>query len=105
MKALSIKGEWALLIRNGFKTIETRVWKTKYRGKILLCASKKPKTKLSGMAFAIANLVDCRVMTIYDEHKAMCSIYPKANSWVLENITPIPPFQVKGQLGLFEIEY
>ena len=105
MKALSIKGEWAVLIRDGSKTIETRVWKTEYRGKLLLCASKKPETELSGKAFAIVELVDCRKMIEDDETDAMCIIYPRANSWFFKNLKLIKPFPVKGQLGLFEVDY
>ena len=105
MKAISIKEPWASLIRNGEKTIETRVWKTDYRGKLLLCCSKNPKSGISGMAFAIADLVGCREMIEDDEPDAMCEIYPRANSWFLKNVTPIKPFPVKGQLRLFEVEY
>ena len=46
MKALSIKEPWATLILEGKKTIETRTWKTNYRGEILLCASKNPKSNI-----------------------------------------------------------
>jgi len=42
MKAISVKQPWAALIRVGFKTIETRVWTTKHRGDLLICASAKP---------------------------------------------------------------
>jgi hypothetical protein len=105
MKALSIKEPWVSLISNGRKTIETRTWKTTYRGKLLLCASRKPKSSLSGMAFAISNLVDIRLMTKEDEKEACCKIYDRAHSWFLENITPIKPFPVKGQLGLYDVDY
>lgn len=104
MKALCIKEPWASIIRRGEKTIETRTWKTKYRGKILLCCSKRPDSMISGFAFATADLVDCRKMTRKDEYFAQCETYPKANSWVFENINPIQLFPVKGQLGLFEID-
>ena len=105
MKALSIKEPWASLINSGKKTIETRTWHTNYRGAILLCASKSPKGPLSGLAFASANLVDCRPMTKADEIKAACPIYPKAHSWILQDITPLTRyFSVKGQLGIFEVE-
>jgi ASCH domain. len=43
MKAISLKEPWASLMLEGKKTIETRVWKTNYRGKLLLCASKNQK--------------------------------------------------------------
>lgn len=105
MKALSIREPWATLILEGNKTIETRTWKTNHRGKILLCASKNPKSKISGKAFAVADLVDCLPMVKDDEKFACCEIYPKANSWFLANVTPIDPFEIKGQLGLFETEY
>ncbi len=104
MKALSIKEPWATLILNGDKTIETRTWGTKYRGEILLCASKNPPSEISGKAFAVAEISDCRDMTLSDENEACCEVYPGAKSWVLSNVRRIDPFPVKGQLGLFEVE-
>lgn len=38
--ALSIRQPWAWLIVNGFKDIENRDWPTKFRGRILVHASK-----------------------------------------------------------------
>lgn len=104
MKAISIKEPWASMILSRKKTIETRTWKTKYRGDILLCASKSPDTILSGKAFAIAKIIDCLPMVKDDEKYACCELYPKANSWFLTNIRKIQPFPVKGQLGLFEVD-
>ena len=104
MKALSIKEPWASMIREGKKTIETRTWITNYRGKILLCASKNPKSEISGHAFAIAELIDCKEMIKDDERLACCEIYTKAHSWFLENIQKIEPFEVRGQLGIFEVD-
>ncbi len=40
MKALSIHQPWASLIAEGHKTIETRTWKTNYRGPLAVHASK-----------------------------------------------------------------
>jgi len=104
MKALSVKEPWAGLIANGAKTIETRTWNTNYRGQILIVASLKPKTKYSGLAIAIAELVDCRPMELNDTEWACCNIYPKAKSWILSNVRKIKPFKVKGQLGIYNIE-
>jgi len=103
MKAISIKGHWAELILKGVKTIETRTWKTKYRGKLLLCCSRKPACSLLGLAFAICDLVNIRPMTKEDEKAAQCKKYIGAYSWILENIKPITPFPVKGKLRLFEV--
>ena len=104
MKAISIKQPWANLIASGQKTIETREWSTPYRGQILLVSSKIPKIEPAGCAVAVADLVDCRVMTKADEDAAKCSIYPNAFAWVLQNVRAIEPFHVKGQLGLYEVD-
>lgn len=83
---------YASMILSEEKTIETRTWKTKYRGDILLCASKKPESAISGHAFAVVELV-------------FCEIYDRAYSWVFKYLRKIKPFPVKGQLGLFEVKY
>ena len=57
------------------------------------------------MAFAVADLVHIHLMTKEDEKKACCEIYDRAHSWFLENVTPINPFPVKGQLRLFDVDY
>lgn len=105
MKAISIKEPWASMIANGQKTIETRVWKTSYRGKLLICASAAPHSILAGNAIATANLVDCKPMTIMDVGRACCNVYPNAQSWFLENVKTIAPFKVKGKLRLFDVNY
>lgn len=40
MKAISILQPWASLVVHGHKRIETRSWNTKYRGELLIHASK-----------------------------------------------------------------
>ena len=40
MKALSIRQPWAWLIVNGYKDIENRTWPTRFRGRVLVHASK-----------------------------------------------------------------
>ena|ERR1041384_2385961 len=104
MKALSIKQPRANLIASGQKTIETRVWATPYRGELLLVSSKSPKIEPAGCAIAVAELIDCRPMAKTDEEAAKCDIYPNAMAWVLQNIRAIEPFQVKGQLGLYDVD-
>ena len=104
MKVITIKEPWASKILNGEKTIETRTWKTNYRGPILLHASKNPKSEISGKIFARAILVDIQMMTKQHEKEACCEIYPRANSWFLEDITPTSQVNVKGKLGLWELD-
>jgi hypothetical protein len=126
MKAISIKQPYASLIAEGKKTIETRKWQTKYRGDILICASKKRDmaamfylnnsgAKLAfsikgdlldspvGSALCIAELYDIKPMVEEDRRKALCGVYEGAYSWFLRNIRPIEPFEVKGALSLFEV--
>lgn len=76
----------------------------KLQGRLLLCASKNPKSSISGKAFATANLVEIRPMVKADEEKACCKVYDGAYAWILSDIKPVAPFGVKGQLGLFNID-
>lgn len=103
MKVLTIKEPWASMILNGEKTIETRTWRTKYRGLCLLHASKNPRSEISGKIFAVAKIVDCKPMTQDDELPAKCPIYPGAYSFFLEEVRPTELKEIKGQLGLWEI--
>ena len=45
MKVLSIIEPWASLIKEGKKVIETRSWKTTYRGELYIHASNKKINK------------------------------------------------------------
>lgn len=92
------------MIAQGEKTIETRTWRTAYRGKLLIVSSRAPRIEPVGCALAIGNLVDCRPMTQTDEEAARCQVYPGAYAWVLSNIRKVRPFPVKGKLGLYDVE-
>lgn len=79
IKVLSLKEPWATLIASGVKKIETRSWKTTYRGELYIHASKGkiddkdknikklldyiPNTSLNyGNIICKCNLVDCVYM-------------------------------------------
>lgn len=104
MKALSVKQPWASRIAQKVKTIETRTWKTNYRGKLLIVASKNPPMPFAGHALCTVNLVDCRPMRPEDKDKAMCEYWPSLYAWIFEDIQSIIPFRVKGRLGFYEVE-
>lgn len=120
MKALSIMQPWTNLILTGHKTIEVRKRRTSHRGDLLLCSSKSPGFNKEGMdyfeeligmpylfghALCVARLIDSRPMKKGDEGAAFQEeIDPKMCGWVLEAIRPVVPFEVKGQLGLYEID-
>lgn len=101
MRCLTLKEPWATLVREGKKTIETRTWRTSYRGPILITTSKMPRTGFAGMAIAVVDVLDCRIMTLEDEPAACCAIYPRAQAWLLGNVRPIVPFATQGARGLF----
>lgn len=122
--ALSVMQPWAQLIVDGHKTIETRTWKTPYRGELLLVSGLKrdeldwlPDDQVyagrsahhyqhaplaKGYALAIVELVDVRPMQRGDEWKALCPYSSAKYSWVLANVRPVQPIAVKGALRLFQ---
>ena len=55
MKTLSLKQPWAWLVVSDLKDVENRKWATKYRGKILIHASKKWDDE--GEEFILSQLV------------------------------------------------
>lgn len=124
MKVLSIKEPWASLIMNGTKKIETRSWKTNYRGEIYIHASLS-KAKITkpevyelikdmnfkyGHIICKCNLVDCIYMTDeyvndmktnhYEEY--ICGHYEVGRyAWILEDVEVIEPIEAKGKLGIW----
>ena len=105
MKALSVKQPWASMIAQGSKMIETRGWPTGYRGDILIVSTKKPDIMdlPLGKALCTVRLVNCRPMTKFDEQAAKCEWFSGAWAWVLDDIRPIEPFAVRGQLGIYDV--
>ncbi len=112
MKALSWKQPFASLMLHG--KIETRTWETKYRGLVLICASKtayseaqilsisgEVQTQRSfltiidaerkqylGHAIAVGNLVDCRPMRLCDEDKCFVEY---REPWIENQANGKPP--------------
>ena len=127
MKVLTIKEPFATLIKNKIKYIETRSWKTKYRGELYIQASVAKLSKdirnrkelmnlfnedelNYGKIICKCNLVDCIYMTDefiklekeknYDNF--ISGHYKEGRyAWVLEDVEVIEPIAVKGQLGIW----
>lgn len=128
MKVLSLTEPFATLIMEKKKIIETRSWKTDYRGGLYIHASmtkiaKKDlednelmslvKNKEMNFGYIICRciLVDCIYMTEefvedmkknnYQEY--ICGEYSVGRyAWILENITPLEqPIKAKGQLNIW----
>ncbi len=130
MKVLSITEPMATLISTGKKHIETRSWKTNYRGKLLIHSSKtkirkewkENKELMSllednelnyGKIICECNLDDCILMTesFIDEIKKnhqeyICGIYEVGRyAWVLSDIKILDKkIDVKGSLGLWNYD-
>ena len=130
MKVLTIKEPFATLIKNKVKYIETRSWKTNYRGELYIQAGIAKLTKgikdrkelaqlysedelTYGYIICKCNLVECIYMTedfIKQEKKKNYKNFIAGRyevgryAWVLDNIEPINPIKVKGQLGIWNYE-
>jgi len=69
----------------------------------------------NGLSICKVNLIDCipfdgtseQNLAACLEKEAINNYFPKPNyyAWVLEGAKPIEPFRVKGQLGIFNIEF
>lgn len=128
MKVLSIKEPFATLIKNKKKYIETRSWKTNYRGELYIHASisnikgdvKERKELMNlvnddkmgyGNILCRCELVDCVYMTEeYIDHiktneyqQYICGRYEAGRyAWILKNIEPLDKvIPAKGQLVIW----
>lgn len=124
MKVLSIKEPYATLIAKNIKHIETRSWKTPYRGKLYIHASlaKMPsndvidglitkKETSPGYILCSCNLVDCiymddnfikKMQNTLEYDLGFYSIGRYA--WVLEDIKPVKKVKARGKLNIWEFE-
>ncbi len=129
MKVISIKEPFATLIKNQTKHIETRSWKTNYRGELYIHASKskiskdiltrKELVKLIenlnmnyGHIICKANLVDCIYMDEafikqikQNKQEYLCGEYKIGRyAWILEDIQEITPIPAQGKLNIWNYE-
>ena len=126
MKVISIKEPFANLIKENIKNIETRSWKTNYRGEIYIHASKvSDKTRTqelsdltknlkmnNGNIIAKATLVDCKYMDQkfikeikQNKTEYLCGDYKEGRyAWILKDIKKIKPIKAKGKLNIWNYE-
>jgi len=92
---------------SGQKTLEIRSWRTRYRGALLICATRKPPCAgvPAGCALCTVELVDCRPMTPQDQDRAGCTYHPGLFAWVLAHVKPLSrPLPVRGRQRMFEVD-
>ena len=128
MKVISLTEPYATLIKERKKKIETRSWKTSYRGELYIHASKthipkewkdnkelmnllKESSLNFGSIICKCNLVDCIYMTKeyvenikrdnYQEY--ICGEYKEGRyAWILEDIQVLDnPIKAKGHLSIW----
>jgi hypothetical protein len=121
MKALTVKNPWAWLIIHGGKDVENRSWRTNYRGRLLIHASKRPEEiepSLPGQATAeeiillnaLGESEPYNGCILGSVELADCVLNSKsawaeegAWLWILRNPVPFDePIPARGSLGLWE---
>ena len=130
MKVLSIIEPWAILIKEGKKVIETRSWKTSYRGELYIHASNKkierndahtsellkliPNIPMGyGNIICKCRLVDCVYMDKEfldiiqkDKQEFLCGEYSLGRyAWILEDVEILEkPIPAKGHLNIWNLK-
>lgn len=127
MRVLTLREPWASLIAYGPKRIETRSWRTHYRGELYIHAGARKVNQADprilallellpgrepayGLVLCRCNLVDCVEMDqaflagLHDPVERMCGEYaPGRWAWLLKDVEPLAvPFPAKGKLGLWQ---
>lgn len=121
MKALSIRQPWAWLILHGGKDIENRIWKTNFRGRVLIHAAKGMTREEYEAASKYVWAINPRVvLPAFDEMKRggivgsveiVDCVQQDDSRWFscwygfkLANPKPLPFVPLKGALGFFEVD-
>jgi hypothetical protein len=123
LKCLSLRQPYAELVVAGRKTIETRTWKTNFRGKFLVHASKVIDRESSdilnidcskltrGAVIGLAFLYDVKKYStkqdfIADKDKHFSSIFsePKYGFLLKDAMKLNKPIPLAGKLGFFEVK-
>ena len=134
MKAISLLQPWASLVIMGQKTIETRSWRTSYRGDLLIHASrgkaggliamepffKKYISRFDELPFGaiIGKVVLVDILPVEDlflsnaqinkltmEERAFGDYSNGRYAWMLEDSRPLQkPIAINGSLGLWNYE-
>jgi hypothetical protein len=116
VKVLVVRQPWAWLIVHGYKDIENRTWKTKFRGTLLIQASanlppkwdldenrlfarkrgvKVPEVLEQGGIVGVVQLEDC-------VPRSRSKWFHGPVGWVLTKPKKLPFMPLKGRLGLFD---
>lgn len=128
-KAISLKQPYAWLIANGYLLVDDRSWETRYRGPILIHASKgiydayydylKANTTIPlpskdqleyGGIVGMANLVLCCKPKQVPKHISLTQrthfggVHDDYYGFLFENARPLSLIPCRGKLGIFDID-
>lgn len=127
MRVLSLREPWASLVAQGQKRVETRSWRTPYRGELFIHAGLRkidvasPEIQLLltfltdatpqyGLILCRCVLTGCVPMDDaflasirQNPREHACGVYaPGRYAWLLEDIRPLDrPIPAKGRLGIW----
>ena len=119
MKVLSLKQPFAELILQGRKKIELRNWKTQFRGKFLIHASRVPDKKAmeefgldklpTGFIVGEANLVEVKEYPNEEEHRKDRALHLASSAWgkygfILKDVKRLKPVPAKGKLHFWDFQ-
>jgi hypothetical protein len=109
VKVLSVRQPWAHLIISGRKSIENRTWRTAYRGKLLICSTRRiepiaPIEARYGVRIPRdlprAGLVGCvDLIDIVEDHDDPFFLGPPHYAWLLSDPRPLPFIAMRGAQG------
>lgn len=129
-RVLTVRQPYAGLIAAGIKHYETRPKPTRHRGDVVIHAGKhwdiptavlyadlratfvnhfrgKHISMVLGVTLCIVTLTDCVPVESLNPSALECAIgdyTPGRYAWILENPRPIARVEVRGQLGLWNID-
>lgn len=117
MQALSVRQPYAGLIVSGLKTIECRLYPTKFRGRLIICSSltwaagdyEIPDDVMwaypVGCAVGAVDIIGCVPFTADHLEAAAMSEIPDRPAWAWQLANPIEfdPIPVTGKLGIFNL--
>ena len=123
MKVISIKQPWASLIVYGFKKYEFRSWNAKYRGELLIHASKTfdknqiEKFKNYNIPFETGKIIGKVIMEesvpvtekllkkLKQEEKMVYNnMTPTGYGWKVSNPILIKPIEINGKLSFWDYD-
>lgn len=133
MKAISVLQPWAALLVCGAKRIETRPWRTRYRGPLLIHASRRPEGQAlvrrepyrailaehgidgsgplpAGCLLGVVELVDCLwveaiVHDVDERERGLGDFRTGRWAWMLDRAQCFAaPISWRGQPGIFDVD-